>query len=66
MTTSDSITHYYEQDLPESGPCPNGCGQEAKYRERDHQTEDYMVTCPVCGKYLCTIDALEELLDRAK
>ena len=61
MPTSESITHYHGQELSQSGPCPNRCGREADYREYDNDTEDYMVTCPVCGKYRCTIDVLEEI-----
>ena len=50
------------QDLPSEGACPRCRRPGAHFREYDPNTEDYIVQCAKCGKYLCPKDELEDFL----
>jgi len=51
------------EDLPLEGPCPRCRRDWARFAEHDPDTENYIVECPKCGRYLSTKDELEDFLD---
>ena len=54
------MTEHFDAEKPFAAPCLRGCGNEATYREIDHDTDGHRVICPACGTYPATIEEMED------